>query len=356
MPCLKINQNHFFHNYQILKNLVKNEDKIAIVLKDNAYGHGILEIATLAHQKSIKNAFVRNMQEALCIQHLFENISILYPQSCFLQTHFETCLKAPNIFFCVASLDFLKTLPNNTQIELKVNSGMNRNGISKQELQEAFNIITQKNLKLKGVFTHNGYGDDLGAEFFSQNLQFLLIKQEILQLTKNFNIPLPRFHSLSSSGAFKDNITHNPDDLLSDCFYRFGIAFYGYLCIDSVFNLKPNLKPIASLWAYKISTCSLLKGQTIGYSGTSKVLEDTQISTYDIGYGDGFFRIKEGMELKTKEGYKIYPRASMDCISIQSIQEEVCIFEDVSTFAKAFNTIPYEILAHLHSYIPKKII
>ncbi|CAM2864660.1 alanine racemase [Helicobacter burdigaliensis] len=356
MPYLKINQNNFFNNYQVLKNLTKDENKIAIVLKDNAYGHGILEIAKLAHQKSIKNAFVKNMQEALCIQHLFENISILYPQSCFLQNHFEQCLKTPNILFCVASLEFLKTLPNGTQIELKVNSGMNRNGISKEELKEAFNIITQKNLKLIGVFTHNGYGDDLGAEFFSQNQNFSQIKKEVLSFTKSLNLPLPRFHSLSSSGAFRDNTTQDKQDFLEDSFYRFGIAFYGYLCADSVFNFQHNLKPIASLWAQKISTCKLLKGQTIGYSGTSKALEDMQISTYDIGYGDGLFRIKEGMELFTKEGYRIFARASMDCISIQSTQEEVCIFEDVSEFAKAFNTIPYEILVHLHSYIPKKII
>lgn len=41
-------------------------------------------------------------------------------------------------------------------------------------------------------------------------------------------------------------------------------------------------------WASRLSTRKLLKGQSVGYGGTFTAVEDMIISTYDIGYGDGF--------------------------------------------------------------------
>ena len=84
--------------------------------------------------------------------------------------------------------------------------------------------------------------------------------------------------------------------------------------------------------------------------------QDSVVSTYDIGYGDGFFRLRENMQLYSAEGFRILPRASMDCMSILTDAPKVCIFNDVRPLAKAFNTIPYEILAHLHAYIPRIVV
>lgn len=357
MPYLQIDSQKFLHNYQVILNAIapNNPEKIAIVLKDNAYGHGIKEIAKLAHYLKIENAFVKNTDEALQVAPFFHHTTILYPYSLPSDSLLQQSLQNPKIYFCASSLESLKDYPKNTRIELKVDSGMHRNGIAKEELTQAFQIINQNNLQLKGIFTHNGFGDDLGSEFYTQNVAFLKIKQESLQLCAHYKIPKPRFHSLNSSGAFraKDSHTHLVRDLQDDLF-RIGIAFYGYLCQDSAF-FAPKLKPIGALYAQKISTLNLEIGSRIGYRGIS-TLERNNVSTYDIGYGDGLFRVREGMEVYSAEGFRILPRASMDCISIESTQEEVCIFNDARPLARIFGTIPYEILAHLHAYIPKVVI
>ncbi|MBX7490644.1 alanine racemase [Helicobacter turcicus] len=356
MPYLEISKNNFFYNHKIITKAItpKNSEKIAIVLKDNAYGHGITEVATLAKEVGIQTAFVKNIQEALSIAPLFKNITILYPNSLPNQSALKSALNIPHIAFCVPSLESLQDYPANTSIELKIDSGMHRNGITKEQLHEALTIIQAHNLRLKGIFTHNGYGDDLSSAFYAQNIEFLEIKKEALKLCAHFKIPRPRFHSLSSSGAMRASAFNAtlPQELQDDLF-RIGIAFYGY---NSGSLEIPKLKPIASLFANKISTLKLEKGASIGYSGVSTLKTNGSISTYDIGYGDGLFRLREGMELYTAEGYRILPRASMDCISVESDTPKVCVFNDVRAFANAFKTIPYEILTHLHAYIPRIIV
>lgn len=357
MPYLAISRKNFLHNHKtILRSIASsNQAKVAIVLKDNAYGHGILEIAALAKEVNIQTAFVKNAQEALMVSDFFQEITILYPNSTPYQASLKSALKTPHITFCAPSLQSLKEYPPHTTIELKIDSGMHRNGIARTELKEALTILKSRNLNLKGVFTHNGYGDTLSSAFYTQNMEFLAIKNEVLELCQTFGIPRPRFHSLSSSGALRaSNFNASLPKELQDDLFRIGIAFYGYNC--GKIPYKEPLKPIAALFANQISMLHLPKGSNIGYSGISTLKEASTISTYDIGYGDGLFRLRDGMQLHTAEGYAILPNASMDCISIQSDAKTVCIFNDVRAFAEAFHTIPYEILAHLHPHIPRIIV
>lgn len=347
MPYIKLDSKSFSHNlHTIVSQTNSTINNIAIVLKDNAYGHGLIEMATLANKYGITSCFVKSEVEAHSIKHLFKHITILYP-------NFDNATE-DNMYISITSLESLKKIQNNKTIELKIDSGMHRNGISKDEIKEAIKIIKSKNLRLFGVFTHNGFADEIGSEFYGQFHYFTEIKKEIIKLCKDNQIQIPRFHSLASSGAFRGaSLNSSLPQELQDSIFRIGIALYGY-CTSEIYNIK--LKPVASLWAKKISSKTLKKGSTIGYGGVSKLDRDLTISTYDIGYGDGLFRIKKDINLTTKEGFSIFQVASMDCISIESTLDEVCIFDDATTWTSAFSTIPYEILSHLHANIPKKIV
>lgn len=358
MPYIQIHSQNFFDNFHTLSQAISpnNPQKLAIVLKDNAYGHELKEIATLAKKCGIISCFVKNIQEALEVIDWFPHISILYPNALENPSLFKQCLESPNIYFCISALEKLPDYPPLSRIELKINTGMNRNGIAYNSLKEAFELIVKNKLQLVGIFTHNGFGDNFGCEFYTQNAVFLAVKKEVLKLCEKYSLPKPRFHSLCSSAGLRVNKDLSiPQSLQDDC-YRIGIAFYGYLCQEEILNIPIHLKPIASLWAKKISSRMLKKGERVGYGGISVLSRDCVVSTYDIGYGDGLFRLREGMELYTKEGFKILPPASMDCLSVESEKEEICVFDNVEKWAEAFNTIPYEILVHLHSSIPKKII
>ena len=416
MAQIRLDSNAFSHNIHVISNALKNgldsspnisnttkPPKLALVMKDNAYGHGLLQIASLAKENNIDCVFVKNYAEALQVQRFFAHITVLYGGVPF---------DAPsNIYVSIASLDSLKMLEKQTQnlvasknistknpplgIELKCNIGMNRNGIQvsnftpnpvqkKDELDSALEIlarlIKQNKARLIGVFAHNGYGDNGGEkaqDFSTSQANFYAIKQKVALFCKNQQIPLPRFHSLSTTGALRSTFQastqkNNTNDFapqnklqdkqksqenpkLSDSLVRIGIGAYGYHTAEIALDIA--LKPVLSLWANKISTQILQKGDKIGYGGATIVSKKGVFSTYDIGYGDGLFRLGANMpKLHCASGEEILPVMSMDCFSCASQKDEICVFDDVSEFARVFDSIPYTILTHLSPFIPRIIV
>ena len=83
MAYITLNKNNFFNNLDIIAKQTKSKDKIALVLKDNAYGHGLLEISQMAKEYGIKKAVVKSYDEAMKIENYFEYILVLadYPSS-----------------------------------------------------------------------------------------------------------------------------------------------------------------------------------------------------------------------------------------------------------------------------------
>ena len=135
---------------------------------------------------------------------------------------------------------------------------------------------------------------------------------------------------------------------------RVGIAAYGCLELDEVYE-KADLKPVLSLWAERQSTRVLKASQRVGYNATCKVDEDTVVSTYDLGYADGLLRAASN-RYKTPNGSKILGRISMDNTSFTCKDDKLLIFDNANDFAKAADTIGYEILTALPSYTKREII
>lgn len=330
------------NNLDVICNHLQSKEKLGIVLKDNAYGHGLEEMAKLCHHYGIKSVFVKNEIEAKKIKDLFEHITILYGSiSKNPQKNFHPVIHAEN---------HLEHIPSKTSIELKINIGMNRNGINPNKLQSFIEKILHKKIELFGVFAHNGYGDDKEEDFLKSQAIFNQIKQEVTFLAQKKGFKLPRFHSLNSSGALRS-------DVIEDDLVRIGIAAYGYLTTSFELEISKKLKPIASLWADRICTHHLKKGEKIGYSGITQLDCDSVVSTYDIGYGDGLFRF-DGSEGKifSADGFLLLPKSSMDCFSALSTQDRICVFDDARALAKIFHTIPYEILTNLSPFIKRTII
>ena len=71
-----IDKNNYFHNLSLIEQKIKKE-KIAVVLKNNAYGHGLKEIAQLSCEYGIKHAVVNLLREASLIESYFETVLVL---------------------------------------------------------------------------------------------------------------------------------------------------------------------------------------------------------------------------------------------------------------------------------------
>lgn len=338
MAYILLKKEALFHNLETISNKVGAKERVAVVLKDNAYGHGLTTLAPLCAQFGIKRAVVRNLDEANKIVHLFDDILLLneIPTT---QTPYSITLN---------SLEDFTSIAHGSNVHLKVDTGMHRNGIDPQTLERAFKQICAKRLHLKGVFSHLRSADILSGETFWQLKNFEAIKEQSKILAKRYAMPTPLFHIANSSATFRLSDRHGD-------FIRTGIALYGYVDLDPAFA-KPDLKPILELWAKKITTRTLKAKQKVGYGGGFEALDMLSSTTYDVGYGDGLFRFNEHHDVCTASGEKILGRVSMDSISVASDKEKICIFNDATLFAKAYGTISYDVLVKLNPTIPRSVV
>jgi alanine racemase len=339
LSYITISRNNYFSNLSEVVRRVSNKNQIAVVLKDNAYGHGLIQIAQLAKEFGISRAVVRNIREAEKIKEFFPYILILAP---------EKVIERENYFYTINSIEDLEKYDQNINIELKVDTGMHRLGISPQQLEFALNKIHAKNLKLRGFFTHFRESDVLSTTLFTQKELFNNLKERVLNSFQNVH-----FHSNNSAGVFRSG------EIIKDEIVRVGIASYGYLKGDKALKF-PKLKPVLSLFAEKVG--ELKNSQPyfrVGYGGISKV-EKEKLSIYNVGYADGFRRLPnraiQNGEFKTPNGSRVFGKISMDSTIYNSTEKYLEIFNDTSNLSKIFETIDYEIVVSLSDKIERRII
>ncbi|WP_415407266.1 alanine racemase [Sulfurovum sp. CS9] len=334
MAFITINKQNFYHNLNQIALKTGSVDKIAIVLKDNAYGHGLELMAKLASEFGIKHAIVRKTVEAEQIRSLFETVLILG----------DTIIKDDIYSFTINSLEDIKQAQRGAKVELKVDTGMHRNGIALDELDEALVSIQERGLNLTGVMTHFRSADEFSSELFWQQKKFEMIKEKV----RKAKFAEVRFHSHNSAAILR---TKSFDDDL----VRVGIGAYGYNELPAPFE-KVELKPVMTLYAKKVSTRVLKAGERVGYGGDFSTPKEMLVSTYDLGYGDGWCRGDSTQPYVISEGLPILGRVSMDFVALGSTKDEVCIMNDAQKAAKQLRTISYEVTTALSPEIPKEVI
>jgi alanine racemase len=338
MAYIILNKNHFFNNLDIISKSTKTRDKIALVLKDNAYGHGLFEMASMAKEYGIDKAVVRTCKEAEVIEDFFEYILVLgeIPTS-----------KSQKIRYTINDMKSIQKYPKGTKVELKIDTGMHRNGIVESELEEAFAKIKDAELLLEGVFTHHRSADELTGEWFWQKENFKRAKEKSRKLAHEFGFGALRFHSSNSASLLRH--TDFDEDMA-----RVGIAAYGCLELPDALHVK-GLKPVLSLWANKISQREVKAGDRVGYGGDYKASRDCIASNYDFGYGDGFFRACANGYVSAS-GAELLGRISMDNSTFATSEEKLLVFDNATVVAKYAKTISYEVLTALKPNIKREII
>jgi len=334
MATIILNKENFFHNLNQIALKTGSVDKIAVVLKDNAYGHGLELMATLSQEFGIRHAVVKNSLEAVQIRTFFDSVLILN----------DTIVKDEVFVFTINTLDAIENAEEGAKVALKVDTGMHRNGVSLEDTGAALRAIRKKKLDLVGVMTHFRAADELSSALFWQQKNFEKVKAEV----KAAGFKNVKFHSHNSAATLRSK--DFPEDMV-----RAGIAIYGYNELPSVYD-EVRLKPVLSLIARKTATRILKKGESVGYGGDFTAPKKMKVSTYDLGYGDGWTRGESADPYVTAEGLPVLGRVSMDFVTLESEKEEVCIMDNAQKAAKHFKTISYEMTTGLSKEIERVVV
>jgi alanine racemase len=326
LAYIELNSANLKNNINVIKNISNKE--ILAVIKDNAYGHGLLEIASLLKKFGIKKVCVRDNNEAKKIENFFEEILIFFPNSEKSSEKFS---------YSVGSIEQLKKIEHKN-IHLKFDTGIHRNAFDINDFDEITKLILKNRLNIKGVFSHFCCSDDNEEYTNIQLNRFEIVRQKIESFCKENSLNIPKFHIENSDAIFKLKTDYD--------YVRPGIALYGGVDYD-------GLKPVMSLIGERLNEYTLQKNQGIGYNKTFRAEKETKTTLIDLGYSDGILYFRNELKLKNT---KAVGKISMDSMSVEGEYEKVVLFDDVREFVKNYDTISYDVLVKLKEDIKRLVV
>ncbi len=354
-----INKSNLLHNLEIIRNKALNSEIIPLI-KSNAYGHGQLEIANLLKYQNIYAFGIAYTDDAYFLRSndIKNKLLVVVPIT---NDDVEDVVKLdliPSIesFNVLVELDnFAKVNNKIINFHLFINTGMNRDGVSEDELSLIVkNLDKLNNVKLEALMSHFSKSNDIDYS----NLQI----NRFNHLIKKFNLTQIPKHISNSGGIF------NLDNSQMD-FVRPGISLYGINPFSD--NRLNNLLPVLELKTSIKNIISIKKGEFIGYSFKYQAEKDMQIGILPIGYGDGFsYLLSNNAKCIINDEYcDIISSINMD-LTICDISNINCAINDEVTLigrsstkeikiieiAERINTNPYEISTSLKSKIKRIVV
>ena len=333
-----VSKKQLIKNIEEIKKIARNK-KICAMVKANAYGHG-LENVVEKLRNSVDFFGVANINEALKIREICPNAKILIVGK---TRFFKDCWEN-NLSFVIESFSQFENLmlqvKNNENydcinIHIKINSGMNRLGISSvKEFKKIFEECEKNNINVEGVLTHFSTAD-CDENFFEK--QKIVFKRFLKEIPKREQ---PIIH-IGGSAAAISKMDFDFDMV------RIGIGLYGYL-------KGANVKPVMQVKSNLIKVFDVEAGDRIGYSNGFIAKQNMKIGIVPLGYGDGISRnLSNKAEVEiNKTKCKIVGHICMDMffVDVSRAQakegDEVVVFKDAKKWAQILGTTSYEVLTH----------
>ena len=376
---IELNNTAYQKNLSFLRTTFGKKVQISCVVKGNAYGHGVTEIVSMAYNNGITHFSVFDVEEAKIVKaELGDNATILV-MGLVQDEDMEWVINNHVEFFVFdkgrltkAAKTAKKTLKK-AIIHIEVETGMNRTGFEKNELNTviAFLKKEKEHVFLKGLCTHYAGAESI-ANYYRVDKQIKRFEDIYQYLCKNELKPEIR-HSACSAASIMFPATRM--DMV-----RVGIIQYGLWPSPEVFvnflsTKKSKIDPLQRVIAWKSKIMSVKKvkiGEFIGY-GTSFLAErKMKVAAIPIGYSHGYSRSlsNQGRVLINGQQCIVVGSVNMnmmtvDVTNLDSVKkdDEVVLIgsqNDISisiaSFSDYSNQLNYELLTRISKTIPRKII
>ncbi len=349
------------HNLKQVKKLIAAGTKIMVCIKKDAYGHGLLPVASKLIQEGVDYLSVASIDEAIALRkaNITKPILVL---GVVLSVYAEPIIRY-RLSQTVSSYDLALALnkkasanKRKVNIHIKVDTGMGRIGVL---YKDALAFIKQVNklkfLNIEGVFTHFPSADtDLEFSRYQINL-FNQLKNQL----KRQNIHIPFWHAANSMAVIRFKESHFN-------MVRPGLMVYG---LYPKANIKIDLRPVLSLKTRIVYLKKVPKGYGISYGHIYRTKRETTIATLPIGYGDGYLRcLSNKAEVLIKgRRFKIAGRICMDQTMVDIRDSKAKVGDTVvligsqgkheritaEELARLAGTIPYEIVCNIGNRLPR---
>lgn len=291
---LEIDLSHLGWNISQIKRLVRVP--IMAVVKANAYGHGLSEVARFLEKQGIGWLMVGNLGEGLILRSLGIRCRVLN-FGAFSREDAETIVDQ-DISQAVWSdevahlNEMAKKRGKEVSIHVDIDTGMGRTGVPwTRALTFLSRLANLDGIKVEGTMTTLTEDEDFDLE---QLRRF----DEVCSRAKEKGISVGLRHAASSAGILAGSPCHL--DMV-----RPGIMIYGYYPSEKTQREdRLALKPVARWLARVIDVRELSPGDTLSYHRVFKASQPMRVATVGAGYSDGYpshLAGKSSVHIKSKK-------------------------------------------------------
>ena len=344
MREIRVDLGRITQNYLALKD-TNSPARVMAVVKANAYGHGMHEVAASLDAIGVDILGVADIEEAFALRLS----GIKAPIMCWILQPSDDFAEAAaqNIELGISTFEVLESVlrTTNPKIHIKVETGLGRNGFVKSDWGQVFSSLAGKEI---GLFSHLANTSKVEDE------KQLAVFTEALQMAQAAGVQVVTAHLAATAGALA--YPHMRFDMV-----RCGIGLYGLNPFEdrgfSEFGLRPSMKVVAKVANLK----RVEAGQGVSYGYKFVTTKPTNLALIPFGYYEGMPRISVGAKVAISGvQYPVVGRVAMDQFLVDvgdanvAIGDEAVIFGDGSDgeptadeLGASAGTINYEIVTRI---------
>ncbi len=372
---IEIDDQALIHNLELFRKIVGNDTDLLAVVKANAYGHGLAEVAPIV-EKAADWCGVHTAGEARDLRSMGVKNPILVmgfvPPSELHDLDEDVHLLVSSL----NSLEWLETYRQRTGVSLpahiKIDIGTKRQGVSSEVLPEMFKAASVRGVDIVGVASHFANIEDTIEHDFAR-LQLQRFEDALTVVRRECGELPPYIHASCSAAAL---LFRETDFTLS----RIGISMYGHWPSRETrlsWSMAHqgdgmHLRPVLSWKALVGQLQPVARDESVGYGRTWTASRSSLLAVIPVGYADGYSRALGNRSRVLIRG-RSAPVVGRVCMNILmadvtdidgvSIGDEVVLIgrqgEDevpVEDLANLSDTINYEFLARLSPSIPRTVV
>ncbi len=351
------------NNFRLIREEMPPGLRLLSVVKDDAYGHGALQVARTALGHGASGLAVANLEEAVALRRGGISAPILI----FGERPSEelSCCVDQGLTCFVNEAERARQLARiagrigrRASVQIEVDTGLSRYGVRWAEAAETIAAVARvEGLELVGVMSHFAMSDELDKSFALEQLSRF---RQVLDALEKRSLKLPCRH-MCNSGGYLDLPQAHFDQV------RLGILPLG-VYPSQVCRRVPGLRPVMSVKTRVAVIRDLQPGDSVGYGMHYHAESERRIAVLPLGYADGYPRLRNrGEVLIHDRRAPIRGGVAMDAFMVDitdipetQLWDEVVVMgrqgdEEISAhdLARWAGTVSYDILAGWPPRLPR---
>ncbi|MDQ8039118.1 MAG: alanine racemase [Rickettsiella sp.] len=303
---VELDLNALRHNVMCLRKIAP-QSKILAMVKANAYGHGLIPIARALASFSVEGFGVSCSEEALVLRKAGIKQKIVLMEGLFSEAELPLLdnYQLDTVIYNRRQLSLLTQQPlaKSINVWIKINTGMNRLGLSSEDFPEVWHRCQSCPwINIVCVMTHFSSADITTDKTTLQQIKYFKKITQDLTIEK----------SLANSAAILFWSDSHAD------WIRPGLVLYGVSPFADASGIQHGLKPVMSLKSEIIAINYLELGDRVGYGGTWAAPDTMKIGVVAMGYGDGYpHRAASGTPILINDQLvELVGQVSMDMLTV----------------------------------------